>query len=194
MHTNSNLFLASGSTLTLADRVTAVGEVIRTTLSNGWDTDSSYLGTVRAITAPGAFRDLGAREGSLVGGIGSATNEPLWTNLSTGTYNHNIMNGRTGAQPARPADRELRRRRRSISSAVRLPNENVTNPNMLTERFYSLASLRILLSDNAADITGLPGVSATRAGRRSGSPSRDVARLPTHSAVCGIAGLPPARA
>jgi hypothetical protein len=39
-----------------------------------------------------------------------------------------------------------------------LPNENVANPNVYMERMYTLASLRILLSDNAADITGLPGI------------------------------------
>src|SRR5205814_258027 len=40
-------------------------------------------------------------------------------------------------------------------------NEDVTAPNVLAERFFALASLRILLSDTAADITGLPGVTAT---------------------------------
>ena len=36
VHSNDNLFLASKSTLTLSDRVTAVGEIVRKTLSNGW--------------------------------------------------------------------------------------------------------------------------------------------------------------
>ena len=110
----SILASGDGSTLTLSDRVTAVGEIIRTNLSNGWDTTTNYNGTVSVITAPGAFRALARTEGSLVGTLGSATNEPTWTNLSTGTYNHNITNGRTGAQAARPADHEVRRARRSI--------------------------------------------------------------------------------
>src|SRR5579871_4197735 len=162
VHTNSNLFLASGdgSTLTMADKVTAVGEIIRTNLSNGWGLTTNYNGTVNLITAPNAYRALAQNEGSLVGTLGSAVNEPKWTNLSTGNYNHNVVNGRTGAKSltlpitsfgAQPID--LVRRG--------LPNENVANPLVYNERYYSFASLRILLSDTAADITGLPGVTAT---------------------------------
>jgi len=162
VHTNSNLYLASGdgSTLTMSDKVTAVGEVIRTNLSNGWPLTSNYNGTVNLITAPNAYRALATNEGSLVGNVGTAFNEPKWTNLSTGNYNHNVANGRTGAKQltlpitnfgAQPID--LIRRG--------LPNENTANPLVYNERYYSFASLRILLSDNAADITGLPGVTAT---------------------------------
>ena len=86
-------------------------------------------------------------------------NEPTWTNLSTGSYNHNIINGRTGAKPLvlpitsfggqpiglihRPAVNE--------KSATRTcwPSASTT-----------LASLRILLSDTQADITNLPGIVA----------------------------------
>ncbi len=162
VHTNSNLYLASGngSTLTLSDKVTAVGEVVRTNLSNGYATNTNYTGNVQAITAPNAFRNLGTNEGSLVGTIGSALNEPTWTNLSTGTYNHNLMNGRTGASRldlaivdfgATPID------------LIRRPvaGENVSAPDVLSQRFYSVASLRILLSDTALDITSLPGVTPT---------------------------------
>jgi hypothetical protein len=161
VHTNQNLFLAegNGNTLSLADRVTAVGEVVRTNLSNGWDTNTNYTGTVRAIRAPALFRDLARTEGSLIGTLGSGLNDPTWSDLSQNTYNHNVMNGRTGARRldlpitqfgATPID--------LIKRAV--ANENVTAPNVLAERFYTLASMRILLSDNAADITGLPGISA----------------------------------
>ena len=69
VHSNANVFLASGNgtTLTLADRITAVGEVIRTNLSNGWDTNTNYTGTVRVIrTAPSTYRNLARNEGSLV--------------------------------------------------------------------------------------------------------------------------------
>jgi hypothetical protein len=161
VHSNANVFLAegNGNTLTLADKVTAVGELIRTRLSNGWDTNTNYTGTVRAITAPGAYRNLAKTEGSLVGTLGSATNEPTWTNLSTGTYNHNIANARTGAKRL---DLPVVSFGGVPIDIIRRPpvNENVTNPNLLAERFFSLASVRILLSDVAADITNLPGVTA----------------------------------
>ncbi len=70
------------------------------------------------------------------------------------------MNGRTGAKRLVLPITQLRRHADRLIQRPAV-NENVTNPNVLAERFYSLASLRILLSDNAADITGLPGVTAT---------------------------------
>src|SRR5256885_12300624 len=42
-----------------------------------------------------------------------------------------------------------------------LGGERAANPGVLGERYFSQASLRILLSDNAADITGLDCVSRT---------------------------------
>jgi hypothetical protein len=160
VHTNQNLFLAegNGNTLSLADRVTAVGQVVRTHLSNGWNNNANYTGTVRAITAPGAFRNLLMTEGSLVGTLGSAANEPTWTNLSTGTYNHNIMTGSTGARQLQLPITRFGATPIDLIRRPLLPAVGVENPNVLPQRFYSLASLRILLSDTAADITGLPGI------------------------------------
>jgi hypothetical protein len=162
VHTNENLFLAqgNGTTLTLADRVTAVGEIVRTNLSNGWPNGTNYTGTVRAITAPATFRNLGMGEGSLVGTIGSSLNDPTWTNLSESTYNFNIRNGRTGA---RRLDLPITAFGGGPIELVRRPvvNEHVTAPAVLQERFFSMASLRILLSDTAADITNLPTVTST---------------------------------
>lgn len=169
VHSNADLYLAqgNGTTLTLADRVTSVGEVVRTNLSNGWDTNTNYTGTVRAITSPGTYRNLSRSEGSLVGTVGSATNEPTWTNLSTGTYNSNLLNGRTGARrldlPVAMFAEDLPVENRGPIALIRRPQvgEDTARPNLLAERFFSLASLRILLSDTAADITNLPTVTGT---------------------------------
>ncbi len=162
VHTNGNLYLAegSGSTLTLANRVTAVGEVIRTNLVNGWPTSSNYTGTVNVTTVPGAFRALRASEGSLVGAIGTASNEPTWTNLSIGTYNGNIRNGRTGA---RRMDLPLASQGATPIDLIRRPGigENVANPDVFGQRYFGMASLRILLSDTAPEITALPTVTAS---------------------------------
>jgi hypothetical protein len=160
VHSNSNVFLATEATnpgLTLSDRVTAVGEIIRKTLSNGQSTeDHGYNGYVRVTKAPGSYRNLGMSEGSLVDGLGSAEN-PNWNTLSTGTYNHNIMNGRTGAKRL---DLPIAQFGAKPIDLIRRPlaDEDTSNPNVLAERFYTLASLRILLSDTAADITSLPGI------------------------------------
>jgi hypothetical protein len=161
VHSNRNVFLAEGpgATLTLADRVTAVGEIVRQTLANGNPSATNHSGTVSAITAPNAFRTLAMTEGSLIGGLLSAAN-PNWTQLSTGTYNHNIMTGNTGAKQLTLPITVFGG---SPIGLIQRPavNENVNNPNVLAERFYSLASLRILLSDAQADITGLPGIDTT---------------------------------
>jgi hypothetical protein len=161
VHTNGNLFLAegNGNTATLRERVTAVGDIIRTNLSNGWDTNNNYTGTVRIVTTPGAFRNLARNEGSLVGTLLSAPNEPTWTNLSTGNYHFNIRNGRTGAKRM---DLPLTSMGATPIDLIRRPqaNEDADNPDVYNQRFYSIASLRILFSDNAADITALPGTTA----------------------------------
>jgi hypothetical protein len=160
VHSNGNVFLASGTgPLTLRDRVTVVGDVVRTHLSNGWDTSSNYNGNVSVVRSNNVFRNLAKTEGSLVDTLGSNENEPTWTNISIGTYNGYIRNGRTGARRldlpfvslgAKPID--LLRRG--------VPSED---PRILSQRLYSLASLRILLSDENADIVSLPGIDVATA-------------------------------
>ena len=156
VHTNGNFFVASGNTLTLSDKVSAVGEVIRTNLSNGWLTTANYNGTVNVTTAPGtpAVRALQMNEGSLVGTLGSAAN-PNWPNISYSNYNSNLRNGLTGAKPlnlaltmfgANPID----------MIKLPLPNENANNPQLFALRYFTQSSLRILLADTAAELTGLP--------------------------------------
>lgn len=161
VHTNGNLFLASGNTVTFADRVTAVREVIRTHLANGVPSIVNHNGIVQAITSPGNFRALAVNEGSadFFGVL-----NPNWPNLSISTYNGNIRNGLTGARQlvlplvsagATPVD--LIRRAE--------PAEDVNNPLLFSQRFFAsnfggseITSLRILLSDNGFEITGLPTV------------------------------------
>jgi len=168
VHTNQHLFLKqdSGNTLTLQDRVTAVGEIIRTHLANG--ESGSHTSTVRmalaagcpAAPAPanGACRNLGtttcgttaACEGSLENTIGSPINDD-WADLSIGTYNGWIRNGRTGARRldlpvvsdgARPVD-----------LIRRPPVGEDDDSNLGRQRFYNMATLRILLSDRPTDLT-----------------------------------------
>ena len=154
VHTNGNLFLATESTLNLGDKITAVGEVIRTNLSNGWDNNNNYNGTVNVATAPGTLRALDMDEGSLIGTLGSAENEPTWHNISIGTYNGYIRNGRTGAHRL---DLPLVRDGASPIDIIRRPDPaNPDTASVFGQRYFSMASLRILLSDTAADLTALP--------------------------------------
>jgi hypothetical protein len=166
VHTNQNLFLKqdTGATLTLQDRVTAVGEIIRTHLANGLG--GTHPGTVRMALATGcpaaptaanaSCRNLADTEGSLVNNIGSAQNEPTWTNLSVGTYNNFIRNGRTGARLLQlPVVSDGAR---TVDLIRRPPAGELATSNVGRQRFYNMATLRILLSDTRAEITNLPGV------------------------------------
>ncbi|MGB7220404.1 MAG: hypothetical protein WBD07_16520 [Vicinamibacterales bacterium] len=168
IHTNANLFLSEGAggTLTLRDKVTAVREIIRNRLQNGVAIGTSgHTGPVSMAKSTNSFRNLLAGapgEGSVVDGAGppmSAVNEPTWHTVSLSTYNGYIRNGRTGARPLNLPVLTLGGA--NVAIIQRAPaNENVANPLMFAERFFSQTSVRILLSDNAADITGLPGVTA----------------------------------
>lgn len=161
VHTNRNLFLAAQQGLSFPDVVTAGLEIVRTELANGVPMSPTFNANVRVRTTPNRYRALGGNEGSLVGNLGTALNEPAWTNLSTGTYNYNIRNGRTGAKSlVLPIVDEAGGQ---TIDMIRRPaaNENITNPLLLSHRLFTMASVRILLSDTAADITNLPTVTAT---------------------------------
>jgi len=165
IHTNGNLFLAAGTTLTISDKVTVVGEVIRTNNPNGQPISAgSWTGNVRLLTAPGSYRNMATTEGSLVGTLGSAANDGKsgrtnWTNTSQTIYHSNIINHLTGAVrldlPVVAAGYQ------PIDLIRRPPPGEGTTSDMYNQRYFSMASLRILLSDTAADITNLPGVTGT---------------------------------
>ncbi len=163
VHTNSHLYLASGSgaTLTLRDKVSSVREVVRQFLSNGVSLSSAgQTGTVNMTrgNSTGPFRALTATEGSVTGGPTSSLNNS-WPTISLSTYVGNIRNGLTGVNPlnldliaANGANIDLIRRppsTESVSSAI------------FAERYFKKVSVRVLLSDHAIDITSLPTVSPT---------------------------------
>ena len=170
VHTNGNLWLAEGGgTLTMANKVTAVDEILRNNLENGYPTSAAYAGVVNITTNPGSgsYSALGLGEGSVTGNsvygaVSTATNLN-WTTI-TGRYNGNLENHVTAlnlgiATPSlggQPID------------LIRLPipGEDASNPNKLAERYYAQASVRILLSDygpsggcSDSDITKLPEAS-----------------------------------
>jgi hypothetical protein len=179
----------TGSTLTMNGKVTAVGEVITQQLQNGVsiDTGPAHVGTVNVATSSSAVRPLDRTEGSLTAGMGpplSSRNEPTWHTVSLSSYNGFLRNGRTGATLLKlplltvgGTNPDLIRRpcqagasTLTVIQASPLPplvqqpcgavSEAVSNPVLLNERLFTKASLRILLSDTAADITNLPGLTA----------------------------------
>ena len=163
VHTNGNLFLAqgNGSTLTLPEKVTAVEEVVRKRLANGTlITVSNHTGIVRMAKAPGSYRNLLDSEGSVVDSVGSALNDPTWTNASLSSYNGYIRNGRTGAKSLVLPIFSIGGANAGIVQRPR-PAEDVSNPALLAERYFSQVSVRILLSDTVADILNVPTVTPT---------------------------------
>jgi hypothetical protein len=166
VHTNQNLYLKqdSGGTLTLQDRVTAVGEVVRQRLANGVVSHTGDVRMARATGCPAAPTAingncflLGLAQGSVTDSVPPATAanpNPNWATISMGSTNGWLRNGRTGA----------RRLDLPVVSDGALPVDLIRRPPagedpngaIGQQRFYNLATLRILLSDEASDLTGLP--------------------------------------
>jgi hypothetical protein len=165
-HTNGNLFLAAGATLWLADKVDAYKDVIRQTLSNGHPTSSGYTGTVDVTISPGGsnYRALAPTEGSLVGGVGSA-GWSGWPNISMGAanYNGNLQNGKGSNAPQYAgSSKQLDLGIVTIGSGTTQEIDLLRRPisgeasKVTAERYFAQASLRVLLSDDPADIMNLP--------------------------------------
>src|SRR5262245_46668058 len=160
VHTNGNLFLASGNgkVLLMNDKLTAVKDIVRKRLSNGVLIGSvSQTGTVRIWTGS-ANRDMADSEGSVTDGAGSSAN-PDWQTISLSYYNSRLRNAATGAKELKLP---LTMVGGSNPDLVKrpAPGENVSNSVLYGERLYSRASLRILLSDKPEDIQNLPTVTA----------------------------------
>lgn len=175
VHTNGNLFLAKASSnvrLVLGDRVTAVKEIVRKRLSNGHATSNNYDNEVRVLTEPGGCstaakitsatcRVMLNSEGSVEDGENSTKKIEAWRKTSVTDYHEMMLNGRTGAkrlnlplatQNAKPID------------LIRRPpaNEHTTEPAIFGQRYYQYASVRILLSNTANDISKLPQATAPK--------------------------------
>jgi hypothetical protein len=204
VHSNGNLYLAQAdsSTLTLSDRITAVGEIIRTHLPNDLPTTTGYNGTVlvpTVIKTPTTTTlALARNQGSLTGATGVPSNGPTtafwttknssWDSISTGTYKSNIRNGRTGA---RRLDLPLVADTDGNGVPDAQPIELIRRPPVndlnfiLQQRYFWLASIRIMLSDDINDIQNLPTVTQ-------GAGNQPVLLDGTVDYTAGFAGAPAA--
>jgi hypothetical protein len=169
VHSNGNIFLDSGgpagagptdtgkNQLWLSSPVTAAGDILRDCLSNGnpESTTGQHPGSVEITTGGGSFLALGFGQGSQKACLGSGVN-PAWAKTITPAFNGNL---RSGVKPLNLTISILG----SLQpiDIIRRPvqNEKTTNSGVLGERYFAQASLRILLSDNASDITSLDCVS-----------------------------------
>ncbi len=159
MHTNGNLFLAAGATLTMSDKVDAYKDVIRNALSDGVNTAANYGGNVSITISPGgsSYRNLAYNEGSINGLTLAAI--PTWGTVSQTDYNGNLQNGAGSLFPtlagnAKKLNLGIVTIGAGATQSVDLIRRSVPGEalNVTAERYFSQASLRVLLSDNPADI------------------------------------------
>jgi hypothetical protein len=166
VHTNQNLFLASGSKLTFTDKIAAVGQVVLDQLENGHPSSSNYTGSIYVPNAaggcpaaPAAGPGSGSNcpqlsEGSWTGGFppnaGGTNNSPVaWNTVSKVNFASFIETGATGATklqlPFVGASQV------GAMDIVRRPQASDTAL-LQQSRLYTKAEIRILLADDIKDL------------------------------------------
>ena len=181
VHTNGDLYLAAGTgnTLTFHDKITAYGNVIRWELPNGnTNANTGHLGTVDIPqTSQGcdgaqpACRAMAATEGSVTVNAAPATwttsgQNGGWPTISAGSavYNSWIIDanqGLTGGTGAKQLSLPFVSGTANNATSpqafeiVRRPPPGELNTSLLgAARLYNEASIRVLLSDDPADLPG----------------------------------------
>jgi Tfp pilus assembly protein PilX len=159
VHTNGNLFLASGTKLTFTDKIAAVSQVIVDQLENGWPTSNGYTGSVYVPSAAGACPAApGAGPapncnplpaGSWSGGFpltGAANGG--WKGIST-SFSNFIVNGTNGATKLQLPF--VQSSKVGAIDIIRRPQATDT-PLLASSRLYAKAQIRILLADTITDL------------------------------------------
>ena len=164
VHTNGNLFLASGgNNLTFTDKIAAVGEVVLDQLENGWPTSTNYTGRIWIPNASGGCPAAPTpgpgtsgycqplTQGSWTGGFpNTGAANPAWAgSISTVQFASFIVNGQTGAtklqlpfvQASNVGAIDIIRRPQASDTAL-----------LTSSRLYSKAQIRILLADTITDL------------------------------------------
>jgi Tfp pilus assembly protein PilX len=183
VHTNGNLFLASGNELVFNDKVQAFKQVIMDQLENGHPTTVNYMGTTYVPKAQGGcplntFPPTGGSciqlpspstvpgDASWSGGyptLAGATN-PNFPTISSGTFNYYLANSLTGV-----TDMQLPFVSKPCTSnappctdpiaIVRKPVAGESpSSSMGTSRLYNKAAIRILIADDPNDLHPERGV------------------------------------
>jgi hypothetical protein len=170
VHTNGDLypFVGPGSTLTFHDKVTAYGNVVRAQLSNGWNANTGYNGTVKILTAPQgcdgtqpACRAIGMTEGSVTGAGGNPPQSGQnsgWPTLSLSTYNAEIIDGNygnTGGTGAKKLSMPFVSGTLFPFEIIRRPPAGESPTSALgASREYNMAQIHVLLTDDPAELPG----------------------------------------
>jgi hypothetical protein len=177
VHTNGNLFLAANAgPLVLDDKVTAVGEIVRDTLANGWTGGGNYQGDVyiptvanacdppwaTAIANPPCLK-MAMNQGSWTGGIppaapvGSGTPNASWSGIQSG-YNGFVA---TGVQPLNlPFVQNAGGTPNSSAQQIQIIRKPLAGASasapLGSSQLYNKAQIRVLLANTEADLR--PGI------------------------------------
>jgi len=170
VHTNGNLWLSpNAGPLFLADKVTVVGQVIRTNLENGWpgggnviSAGGDYSGIVSIATTPNpstlpagpsysntqwiplTLTQSSDNGPSVYGNVDTSVN-PNWSSI--GPYNGQLT---IGVPTLSLTSTALGGITTPISLIRRpVPGEAASNPGEFSQQYFSQASLRILIDDYA---------------------------------------------
>jgi len=184
IHTNGNLYLAQGdnATLTLTDKISAAGEIVRDTLPNGNSDSGNHNGQVLAPTAAGGCgtaasqvttasstcRAIGlstgtcagvndAPEGSWDGGAASGPYKAgnvnsNWTSISLTCYNSYLINGKTGGKAQHLSLVNASNGATQIEIIRQPPTGEDPNDTLGASRLYNMATVRVLLADNVNEL------------------------------------------
>jgi len=177
VHTNQNLFLASGADLVFNDKISAYQQIVMDQLENGHPTTVNYGGTVYVPKANSgcALNTFPPTGGNCVAlpGPGTIPGDASWSggypsigggananfpSISTGTLNGFVTNSLTGAK-----NMQLPFVSNSCTSnpppctdpisIVRKPQVGESSTSTLgTSRLYNKAQIRILLADTQVDL------------------------------------------
>jgi hypothetical protein len=181
-HTNGNLWLAPNSgPLFMGDKVTVVGQVIRTNLENGYPlgstlnsgTDYSGVASIARTPNPSTppsppsysntqWRPLGLGESSVTGSsvygnVSTVPNDPTWPNVES-AYNGMLINH---VSPLSLTSSALGGLNTPISLIRRATlGERASNPSLFSRRYFSQGTIRILLDDypGTTSAPGTPGL------------------------------------
>jgi len=169
VHTNGNLYLASGSSLALYDKTTAFGQIITDRLENNHLTSSGYAGTIyipnasggcdASLTGTNCLASSAFNPASWNGGIppaGGTANG--WVGTSQTTYKGFVANSVTG----------VRRLSLPFVGPGVLPVQIIRKPilnealgtTLSSSRLYNKAQIRVLLADTLADLHPERGAAA----------------------------------
>ncbi|HSS98601.1 MAG TPA: hypothetical protein VLK33_16310 [Terriglobales bacterium] len=180
VHTNRNLFLAATGTVTFHSQIRAAGDVVRDQLANGQGTIAQgRTGSIKIPTTGGGCdgaalncRNLAMtgslNEGSSVGGptptyggtgtknLGSGSSPVPWTTISTNGspyYGSMILSGTTGATKLQMAFVKDKVDPIEIIRRPAPPAIEPTGSSVYQSRLYTQAQIRVLLSDDPADLS-----------------------------------------